>query len=320
MTISRSTMQLPSMGNTSNSPLTTRWPTTLPTRNSHTSLGPTHTSIIHRNSWKQQPFIRHPSRPPFDSQLPMRRSQSTGREPADLHQGHTPPATLPVLRHRPSQHHLKRPCICTAIQFRTSWHCVTRWTFSSQLCDPCVTVARNADRAPGVMANALHVGAPGTRSTSLISVRLSPLCANTTSFSISVEEMPARNPRQINSFEHYVSLLSALLAWVGVNKPGDTFSKDDPSLWFTDFCETTCSDKTKLPTQACPKSAPRFNFSLVLGYLIFGLSPCRNAPGVDPCPLCCQCNAMFCSFLASTHCPSRSTTSLNTGMMRNSLR
>ena len=125
---------------------------------------------------------------------------------------------------------------------------MTRWTFSSQLRGPCVSVARKAARAPGVMANALHVGAPGTRSTSLVAVRLSPLCAHTTSFSISVEEMPARNPpliwqrsaaRQIDSFEHCVSPLVPelihvlrglcmlqlgsllLLAWVGVNKPRD---------------------------------------------------------------------------------------------------
>ena len=116
----------------------------------------------------------------------------------------------------PSQPRLERPCICITIQFRTSWHCVTRWTFSSQLRDPCLSVARKAARAPGVTANALHVGAPTTRSTSLVAVRLSPLCAHTTSFSVSVEEMPARNPpliwqrsaaRQIDSFEHYVSLL-----------------------------------------------------------------------------------------------------------------
>ena len=138
----------------------------------------------------------------------------------------------------PSLHHLWRPCICITFQFRTSWHCVTRWTFSSQLRGPCVSVARKAARAPGVT--------PRTRSTSLVAVRLSPLCAHTTSFSISVEEMPARNPpliwqrsaaRQIDSFEHCVvpelihvlrglcmlqlgSLL--LLAWVGVNKPRDT--------------------------------------------------------------------------------------------------
>ena len=99
-----------------------------------------------------------------------------------------------MLLHRPSQPRLGRPCVCITIQFRTSWHCVTRWTFSSQLFDPCVSVARKAARSPGVMANALHVGAPGTRSTSLVAVRLSPLCAHTTSFSTSVEEMPARNP------------------------------------------------------------------------------------------------------------------------------
>ena len=119
-----------------------------------------------------------------------------------------------MLLHRPSQPRLGRPCVCITIQFRTSWHCVTRWTFSSQLFDPCVSVARKAARSPGVMANALHVGAPGTRSTSLVAVRLSPLCAHTTSFSTSVEEMPARNPpliwqrsaaRQIDSFEHHVS-------------------------------------------------------------------------------------------------------------------
>ena len=35
-----------------------------------------------------------------------------------------------MLFHRPSQHHWRRPRICTTILFRTSWHCVTRWTFS----------------------------------------------------------------------------------------------------------------------------------------------------------------------------------------------
>ena len=56
----------------------------------------THQSSIgtHGNN---NPFIRHPfDLPPLLSWHAMRRSQSTGREPADLHQGHPPPVTQPV--------------------------------------------------------------------------------------------------------------------------------------------------------------------------------------------------------------------------------
>ena len=195
------------------------------------------------------PFIRHPSRPPSDSQHAMRRSQSTGRDPADLHQGHPPPVTLPV--------RVASQAVAASLEapMYLHYHPVPYFValrdaldFLLQLRGPCVSVARKAARAPGVMANALHVGAR-TRSTSLVAVRLSPLCAHTTSFSISVEKMPARTPpligqrsvaRQIDSFEHCVSPLVPelihvlrglcmlqlgsllLLAWVGVNKPRDT--------------------------------------------------------------------------------------------------
>ena len=63
---------------------------------------PTYHKVLHTHQssigthGNNNPFIRHPSRPPSDSQHAMRRSQSTGREPADLHQGHPPPVTLPV--------------------------------------------------------------------------------------------------------------------------------------------------------------------------------------------------------------------------------